>query len=80
VAISAWASEGVGEAEEFGPAHQVGGGQEGFQPRDVFLPATAGTITQARVLGVADAVFHASVLPMVEFQPGGLPRDDLCRR
>ena len=28
-----------GEAEKFGPAHQIGGGQKGFQPRGVFVPA-----------------------------------------
>jgi hypothetical protein len=67
----------AGEAEEFGPAHQICGGEQGVQPRGVLGEPAAREVAHAGGFGFADAspVFHAGVLSVVEFQTGGLPGD-----
>jgi hypothetical protein len=52
----------AGETEDFGPAHQIDGREEGFQPRDVFVPSAAGKIAQAGRCAFTDAVFDTGVL------------------
>lgn len=66
----------VAEAEEFGPAHEVGGGEQGVQPGAVFGECSAGEVAQSGVFGFADAVFDAGVLAVVQFESGGLATDD----
>jgi hypothetical protein len=61
VAISAWASSGVPVKPRILAQHQIDGREEGFQPRDVFIPSAAGKITQAGRCAFTDAVFDTGV-------------------
>src|SRR5204863_9156231 len=66
----------VREADQLGPADQVGGGQHGLQPGIILLPAAAGQVAQAGLLAFADAVLDPGVLAVPQLQPGCLPGDD----
>ncbi len=62
----------VVEAEQLGPAHQVGRGEQGFQPGGVFVEAAAGQVAQPGRLGLADAVFDAGVAAVAQLEAGEL--------
>jgi len=64
----------VCEADQLGPADQVGGGQHGFQSGAVFLLAPAGQVPQAGCLRLADAVLDPGMLAVAQLQPGCLAR------
>ena len=46
----------LGEADQFGPGHQIGGGQDDFQPGGIRLGPVTGQVGQAGGLGLSDAV------------------------
>ena len=65
----------LGEADQFGPGHQIGCGQDDFQPGGVRVErGRAGW--QPGGLGLADPVLDAGVLAVAQFQPGELAGDD----
>ena len=66
----------VGETEDCGPAHQIGGGEQRVQPGGVLGEPAARQVPRSRGFRFADAVFDPGVLTVVEFQPGGLATDD----
>ncbi len=69
----------VREADQLGPADQVGGGEHGLQPGTVFLPAPAGQVPQPRCLRLPDAVPGPGMLAVPQFQPCHLPRGRAAR-
>src|SRR4029077_13114984 len=65
----------VREADQLGPADQVGGGEHGLQPGTVLRPAPAREPAQPGLLAFADAVLDPGVLAVPQLQPGGLAGD-----
>src|SRR5258705_4744901 len=66
----------LGEADQFRPGHQIGGGQDDFQPGGIGLGPVTGQVGQAGGLGLSDAVLDAGVLAVAQFQACELTGDD----
>jgi hypothetical protein len=66
----------LGEADQFRPCHQIGCGQDDFQPGGIRLGPVTGQVAQAGGLGLSDAVLDAGVLAVAQFQAGELTGDD----
>ena len=58
----------IGEADELRPCDKVAGREQTLEPRVVLGHLFTGETSQARGLCLADAIFDASVLAMVEFE------------
>jgi hypothetical protein len=50
----------LGEADQFRPGHQIGCGQDDFQPGGIRLGPVTGQVAQAGGLGLSDAVLDAA--------------------
>ena len=70
----------LGEADQFGPGHQIGCRHDDFQPGCVRVGAVTGQVGQPGGLGLADPVLDAGVLAVAQFQPGELAGDHTGRR
>jgi len=65
----------LGEADEFGPGHQICCRQDDFQPGRVRLGAVTGQVGQPGGLGLTDPVLHPGVLAVAQFEPAELAGD-----
>ena len=65
----------LGEADQFGPGHQICCGQDDFQPCGVGVGPVAGQVAQPGGLGLADPVLHPGVLAVAQFEPAELAGD-----
>ena len=58
----------VGEADQLGPAHEVGRGQHDFEPRPVLGHPPAGEVCEPGCLALADAVLDPRVAAVAQLQ------------